>query len=211
VYLTTLGTTEVCVALTGAGAPDACHLDDLIAQFRPSMGIVAGVAAGLKPQWRPGDVLVAQSVADSHGKDAIPGDPQLMDLAGQCGAKLAPMLITLRHLARTVPEKVRLASFGEAADMESLILMKQWSSRGIPCLALRVILDSVETPMTVDFEAAMNRHGQIKMTQVVLQLARQPRLLPDFLRIARQSRRVATILARFLDQFFEKVEARSEK
>jgi nucleoside phosphorylase len=209
VYLTTLGTTEVCVALTGAGAPDACHLDDLITQFRPSMGIATGVAAGLKPEWRPGDVLVAQSVANSQGEEAIPGDPQLIDLAVQCGGRLALVLVTHPHITRTVPEKVRLASFGAAADMESLILMKQWAARRIPSLALRVILDPVELPMTCDFEAAMDAHGQVRMTQILIQLACQPQLLPDFLRIVRQSRHVLTILARFLDEFFEKLEARS--
>jgi hypothetical protein len=112
-------------------------------------------------------------------------------------------MITLAHVARTVAEKVRLASFGEAADMESLTLMKMWSARGIPSLALRVILDPVDMPMTCDFEAAMDPHGQVRITRILAQLARQPQLLPDFLRLARQSRRVMKILARFLDQFFQ--------
>ena len=83
----------------------------------------------------------------------------------QCGAKPAPTLITLPRIARTIEEKVRLASLGDAADMESLTLMKQWSARGIPSLALRVILDPVEMPMTCDFEAAMDAHGQVRITE----------------------------------------------
>ena len=125
-----------------------------MAQFTPSLGIVTGVAAGLKPEWQPGDLLAAQSVLGPDGEERIPGDPALIDLAVQCGAKPAPALITLPRIARTMAEKVRLASLGDAADMESLILMKQWSARGIPSLALRVILDAVEMPMTCDFEAA---------------------------------------------------------
>jgi len=203
VSITSFGNAEVYVALTGAGAPDAHHFIDLMTQFTPDLGIVAGVAAGLKPEWRPGDLLVAQSVSGPDGEAGIPGDPNLIDLAVQCGAKSAPLLITLPRIARTFAEKARLASLGDAADMESLPLMQQWATRGVPPLALRVILDPVEMPMTCDFEATMDAHGQVRVTQILAQLSRRPQLLPDFLRLARQSRHVLRILARFLDRFFE--------
>jgi adenosylhomocysteine nucleosidase len=206
VYLTNWRTMEVCVALAGAGAVDISHLVELTAHFAPSMAIVTGVAAGLKPEWRPGDMLAAQSVSNPQGEEKILAEPKLIDLAVQCGAQIAPALITLPHVARTVDEKARLASFGEAADMESLSLMKQWSARGIPSLALRVILDPAEMPMPCDFEAAMDQHGQVRITQILAQLARKPQLLPDFLRLSRQSRRVLKILARFLDQFLERLD-----
>ena len=203
VSVTSLGSTEVYGALVGAGAPDAHHFNDLTTQITPSLGIVTGVAAGLKPEWRPGDLLVAQTVSSPDGQASIPSDPNLISLAVQCGAKRAPTLITVPRIARTMDEKVRLASVGDAADMESLPLMKAWSARSIPSLALRVILDPVEMPMTCDFEAAMDAHGQVRIAKILAQLARRPQLLPDFLRLAKQSRRVLKILARFLDRFFE--------
>jgi nucleoside phosphorylase len=201
VSVTSFGPTEVYVALTGAGGLDAHRFDDLMARFTPSLGIVTGVAAGLRPEWRPGDLLAAQSVCAPDGKERIPGDPTLIDLAVQCGAKPASALVTLPHIARTMVEKVRLASLGDAADMESFPSMRQWSARGIPCLALRVILDPAEMPMSCDFEAAFDVHGQVQITKILAQLARRPRLLPDFLHLARQSRRVLMMLAHFLDRF----------
>jgi len=206
VTVTSFGTTEVYTALAGAGAPDAHYFRDLTTQFTPSLGIVTGVAAGLKPDWRPGDMLVARSVCGPGGEEKIAGDPRLIDLAMQCGAKPAPTLITLPRIARTVAEKVCLASLGDAADMESWPLIKQWSTRGIPSLALRVILDAVEMPMTCDFEAAMDAHGQVRITQIMAQLVRRPQLLLDFLRLARQSRRSLKILACYLDRFFERLD-----
>jgi len=203
VYATSFGPTEVCVALTGVGALGAHRFNDLIAQFTPTLGIVTGVAAGLKPEWRPGDLLAAQSVCAPDGKERIPGDLDLIALAVQCGAKPAPALITLPHIARTTVEKARLASLGDAADMESFPSMKPWSARGIPCLALRAILDPVEMPMSCDFEAALDAHGQVRITKILAQLARRPQLLPDFLHLARQSRRVLIRLAHFLDRFFD--------
>jgi adenosylhomocysteine nucleosidase len=202
-FTTSIGSSEIYVALAGAGAPQARYLPELTTQFKPSLGIVTGVAAGLKPEWRPGDLLVAQTVCGPDGKERISSAPNLIDLAVQCGAKPAPVLITLPHIARTIKEKVHLAALGDAADMESLPLMKQWSACGIPSLALRAILDPVEMPMTCDFEAAMDAHGQVQISRILGQLARRPQLLPDFLHLARQSRRSLLILARFLDRFFE--------
>jgi adenosylhomocysteine nucleosidase len=211
VSMTSFGSTEVYVALAGAGALDAHHFNDLTTQLTPSLGIVTGVGAGLKPEWRPGDLLVAQSVSGPDGEVRISGDSNLVDLAVQCGAKPAPLLITLPRIARTIAEKACWASLGDAADMESLTLMKQWSARGIPSLALRVILDPVEMPMTCDFEEAMDAHGQVRITRILAQLAHQPQLLPDFLRLARQSRRALKSLARFLDRFFELLDRQGSK
>ena len=201
-FVASLGNTEVYVTLVGAGAPAAERFQDAWAELKPSLGIVTGVAAGLKPEWHAGDVLVAQTVSSPGGESGMASDPRLLDLAVQCGAKVAPRLLTLPRIARTVSEKTHLASLGDAADMESLLLMKQWSAHGIPSLALRVILDPVDMPMTCDFEAAMDADGQVQITRVLAQLAHGPHLLPDFLRLWRMSHRCLGTLARYLDKLF---------
>ncbi len=206
VSVASLGSIEVHVALVGAGAHNADHVHDLTARLQPSVGVVTGVAAGLKPEWRSGDIVVAHSVCGSSGDAKLSSDPTLIDLAVQCGAKPAPSLITLPRIARTIDEKVNLATVADIADMESLTVMKQWSACGIPALALRVVLDPVDMPMTCDFEAAMGADGQMRIGRLLGQLARRPQLLPDFLRFARQSRRALAILACFLDRFFDRLE-----
>jgi adenosylhomocysteine nucleosidase len=206
--VTSIGSTEVYVALVGAGAVNAKYFNDLTASINPSLGIVTGVAAGLKPEWRPGDILVAQTVSGPDGKPEIHADPSLVRMAVECGAKHAPVLITLPRIVRTVEEKVRLASLGDAADMESLPMMRQWTDRAIPSLALRVILDPVEMPMTCDFESAMDAHGQVRIGKILGQIACQPKLLPDFLHLAKQSRQILKILAEFLDRFLSQCGAR---
>lgn len=201
--LTSFGGTEVYVALVGAGAPDAGRFHELAARLAPAMGIVTGVAAGLKPQWQTGDLLVAESICGRDGAGKIATDPNLVESAVKCGAKRAATLITVPRIARTVGDKERLAVFADAADMESLPLVQRWSVLGIPALALRVILDPVNRPITCDFEAAMDAHGQVRLARVINQIARHPELLPDFLHLAVQSRRALRSLARFLDRFMD--------
>ena len=211
VSVTSIGSTEVYVTLVGAGAVNAKHFDQLTEKIEPSLGIVTGVAAGLKPEWRPGDILVAQTVSGSDGKPEIHADPSLLRMALECGAKPAPLLITLPRIVRTVEEKVQLANLGDAADMESLPLMRQWKDRAIPSLALRVILDPVEMPMTCDFDSAMDAHGQVRIGKLLGQIACHPKLLPDFLHLAIQSRHVLKILAEFLDRFLSQCGAKGKE
>ena len=211
VSVTSIGSTEVYVTLVGAGAVNAKHFNQLTEQIEPSLGIVTGVAAGLKPEWRSGDLLVAQTVSGHDGKPEIHADPSLIHLAVECGAKPAPVLITLPRIVRAVEEKVRLASLGDAADMESLPVMKHWTDRAIPSLALRVILDPVEMPMTCDFDSAMDAQGQVRIGKILSQMARHPKLLPDFLHLAKQSRRVLRILAEFLDRFLIQYSANGQE
>jgi nucleoside phosphorylase len=206
VSVTSVGSTEVYVALAGAGAPNAPQLDELAFAIEPTLAIVTGVAAGLKPEWRPGHILVAETVSGLDRKVEIAADPKLIHHAVNCGAAPAPVLLTLPRIVRTVEEKLGLGTRADAADMESLPLMKHWSARGIPSLALRVILDPVDIPMTCDFESAMDDEGQVRISGILAQLAHHPGLLPDFLRLAKQSRIVLGLLAEFLDCFLENLE-----
>lgn len=209
VYTVNFGSTEVYVALSGAGAPDAPALLEVTKRLMPSAIVVTGVAAGLKPEWRPGHVLAAEEVSSPGGESRIRSAAELVDGAVQCGARRAPRLLTLPRIARSVAEKQTLSRRGDAADMESLPLMQLWSLIGIPALALRVILDPAEMPMTCDFEAAMDAHGQVRIARILRQLLRHPQQLADFLHLARESRRALAILARFLDRFCDHLSRRA--
>jgi adenosylhomocysteine nucleosidase len=204
VSVTVFGNAQVYATLVGTAARDMRGIDLLSEMCTPALGIVTGIAAGLRPQWRPGDLLAPESVVGPAGDERLAADPAMVDLAVQCGAQRAATLVTLPRIARTAAAKRQLAPRADAADMESLPLMKHWSRLGIPSLALRVILDPVGMPLTCDFEAAMDEFGQVRPARVLAQLARQPRLLPEIVHVARQSRRVLRILAQFLDRFCER-------
>jgi nucleoside phosphorylase len=206
VFTTRFGAIEANVVLTGAGARDASHFPALIDQISPSLGIVCGVAAGLKPEWRSGDMLVSLCVRMANGEEKIPSAPTFVDLAVQCGAKPASVLVSLPHIAGTVAEKARWAALGDAADMESFTVMKQFHDRGIPAVSLRVIVDSAEMAMPCDFEASLDARGRVRITRILSQLARRPKALPDFFRFAQLSRRATSLLARSLDSFMDRLD-----
>ncbi len=208
-FTAAFGPLQVLATLAGAGAPDAQNIDNLVERFRPSFAIVTGVAAGLKAKWRPGDIIVAECASEPVNGLELPSSPDLVELARKCGAEPVRTLVTLPHIIRTVAEKIQLGHSADAADMESIPLMHYWSKRSIPSLALRVILDPVEMPMTCDFERTIDAHGRLQTQKLIAHLAGHPQLLPDFLRLARQSRRALLNLAGFLDRFFEQLKSSS--
>lgn len=202
--LDSMGSADVYAALVGAGARGLKRISDLTTEIQPSIAIITGVAAGLKPGWRSGDILAAESATFPDQKISFRSDPNLLRLAVECGARTAPRLLTLPRIIRTVDEKRQLGALSDAADMESLPLMELWAARGIPSIALRVILDSADMPMTFDFESAFDAEGQVQVAKVLGQVLGRPMLLPDLIHLARQNRRALRTLAEFLDQFFER-------
>src|SRR5262249_45280869 len=127
---------------------------------------------------------------------------ELHKLTSRCAAFTVPALVTVPHVIRTVAEKQSLGNLADAADMESLPLMDFWSDQSIPSLAVRVILDPVEAPLTFDFESTMNDEGQIQISKILGQVVRNPRLLPELIHLARENRKALGALADFLDRFF---------
>jgi nucleoside phosphorylase len=201
VSLASMGSADVYAALVGAGARGLKRISDLTTEIQPSIAIITGVAAGLKPDWRSGDILAAESATSPDQKISFRSDPNLLRLAVECGAKIAPKLLTLPRIVRTVDEKRQLGEMSDAADMESLPLMELWAARGIPAIALRVVLDALDAPMTFDFESAFDAEGQVQAAKVIGQVLRNPKLLPNLIHLARQNRRALRALAEFLDQF----------
>jgi hypothetical protein len=203
VFTASIGATEVYAALAGAGARAVGQLGNVTTRIEPSLAIVTGVAAGLKSDLRLGDVLIARETKGLASERWIPSETALLRRAVDCGARLVPAFLTVPRIVRTVEEKIRLGLIADAAEMESLPLMTMWSAQGIPALPLRVILDPVSTPMTFDFESAMNNDGQIEKKKILRQILRSPKLLPDLIHLASQNRKALRNLADILDRFFE--------
>lgn len=204
-YLGSAGNAEIRVALAGMGGRRADRVIDAAARYEPHVGMVAGLAGGLKPEWRSGDVLVAESVGSPAQTETAQSDPRLFRLAVACGAKPAGRFLTLLRIACTAREKSLLAEAGDAADMESLLLMPRLSRLGIPVVAVRAIADSAETDMPCDFEGAADDQGEIRTGKLLAQLVRRPQSLPGFVRLGVSSLRAAQALARYLDRFIERL------
>lgn len=214
-YETRIAGSDVRVLLTGVGARNAAEVVRHALEFAPGLFIVSGLAGGLRPEYRPGDVLAARSVCAAQEDRKVRPltdsfiriEERFLRLAIDCGARVAERFLSVKAIARTAEEKSRLASSADAIEMESFALMSEIAPRGIPVLALRGISDPVERDLPCDFEPLFDGHGRLRISRAALEVLRSPRGLPAMIRFGLESRRAAAALARYLDRFVENLSA----
>lgn len=196
-----IGDTDVCVVLTGVGETHARGAVRQALADAPDVFIVSGLAGSLRPQYRPGDVLVAAAVCEASGTGVVQSDAVLVETAAVFGARRVSMFVTANQVAVNAEEKKRLSFVGDAVDMESFGAMTEAAARNIPTVAIRAISDAADENLPLDFNAVLNERGGIQLSRVLGRVALAPHRLPGLLRLSRNSRRAAESLTRFLDAY----------
>lgn len=122
-----------------------------LTELNPDAVVVAGVAGGLDPSLRPGDVIVANEVRDAHGRTVVrAGGPLAADLRRMGLRVRVGPIVSSDHLVNSVVERDRLAATGAlAVDMESAPVVRaaQRSISDRPIAVVRVIVDTVASPV----------------------------------------------------------------
>jgi len=192
---------KITVVLTGIGPANAVRSLRQSVDAVPDFCIASGLAGGLKHQHRPGEILAARAVSSEGADTIVESREELFRLSGECGAKPVNQFISTDRVVRTAQEKFRLKAFADAVDMESFAIMKEMSSLGVPCVALRSVADAAEMDVPCDFDQARDELGRIRIVQVLGQVVSDPRQAWPLARMGLRSSRAAASLARYLEGF----------
>ena len=119
-------------------------------ELAPDALVVAGVAGGLDPSLRPGDVVVASEVRDHRGRIVLRAASPLVAELRRMGMRVhyGPMVSTDRIVGGA--EREKLARTGAlAVDMESAEVVRSLGGEADrpPVAVVRVIVDTVHTPV----------------------------------------------------------------
>lgn len=200
-YETEMGSGLVQVLVTGMGWENAARAISMGMTPSPDFCISTGLAGGLKPAWRAGEILAARSVHEGRGFHQIRGDEVLLKTAAEHGAKIADSFLTSRRIVTSPDEKLQLGQFADAVEMEGYPVLAAAYQRGIPAVAIRAIADPLEVELPLDLSRVIGERGELRVGRLLAQVARRPHRLGDFLHLSAEAGRAARQLVRFLDGY----------
>lgn len=201
VFHSRIAGSDVSVILTGIGAVNSKRSICAAMGEIPDLCIASGLAGGLRPEHRPGEVLVARAANSEADRTALRSDARLFEAAVECGAKPVDQFISAERVVRTAKEKSRLGTFADAVDMESFAIMKEMNGLGVPSVAVRSVADSAEMDVPCDFDRAMDASGRIRIVHIIGQVVCDPRQAWPLARFGTRSSHAASSLARYLDGY----------
>lgn len=176
---------EISALVTGIGRKNAeKSVADFLAKAIPARVFTCGFAGGLNPKLAIGD-LVFQT-AEEKFRSAL--------LAA--GAQEAKFFCANR-VAITVAEKrqCREETGCDAVEMESEAIAKLCAGRQIPCATVRVISDTADQDLPLDFNALMTPDFKLSSSKLAFALMKSPGAMPRLLELQRNTQKGAKKLA----------------
>ena len=176
--------------VTGMGHKNAERsLRAVLRRQKPALVLSCGFAGGLKPELKSGQVVFCaekgsslESLLQSSG--AIPATFHCMD-----------------RVAVTAAEKLGLRNTtgADVVEMESGVLCRICREERIPNASVRVILDTVEQDLPLDFNALMTARQTMHFGKLAWQLLIRPGKVAGLLRLQKQVKAAGRSLGRVLE------------
>jgi nucleoside phosphorylase len=185
---------HVQVLLTGMGRRNAeKSVSAALIKYQPRQVISAGFAGG----------LIGELIAGSFVFQAEDGSllrPRLL----QAGARPVRFHCSDQVITTAAEKRALHARTGaEAVDMESEFIQALCRARHIPVATVRVILDTADEDLAVDFNGLMTPELELDNKKLALLLLKSPSKIGALLRLQKQSaaagKRLAAVLGKLLN------------
>jgi len=184
----------------GASVPASRSQDPLLGQARlagtlapPKFLFTCGFAGGLNPDLKIGDV-----VFEIGNRQSAIGN-QLMTV----GAKPVKFFCADR-IATTVAEKqkLRAETGADAVEMESAAIHAVCAERGIPCATVRVISDTANEDLPLDFNALAKPDKNLDFSKLAWAVAKSPGKIGALMQLQKKTsfaaKQLAAVLAKIV-------------
>ena len=190
---------RIAVVQAGMGFANARRATRaMLEAHTPPWVISCGFSGALRDGMRVGDIVLANSIVDTHGQSmkldlGMPADPENGLHVGR--------LLTADEMIRTIEEKKELAEKHNtiAVDMESLAVAQVCQEMNTRFLAVRVISDDLSTDLPPEVLSILGSSGSVRVGAAVSSLWKRPSSAKDMWRLRQQATNAAGRLATFLD------------
>jgi nucleoside phosphorylase len=205
---TEIGGAAVDFIVSGMGPAHAKYAMYAVASNAYEVCIVSGLAGALRPDLGVGDVIVPRGVRQVGGMNLYPCDRTLVADAAAAGGKAIDSMISSDRIATTVEEKARLGSLADAVDMESYTVLAAARERSLAAVVIRAVSDRHDQAMPVDLSTTVDERGQVSIGNVLKLVAGNPLQIAAMMKLGRESKAAAEVLAKFLDGYIERISQR---
>lgn len=160
-----------------------------------------GVAGGLDPALKPGDLVLATKIVSETGEWAASEDLlQALDarLAGETRLRTvrAPLAGVDLALGCAVTKRAAYGTSGAAAvDMESHIAAEYAARHDLPFAAIRVVCDPAHRGLPPVVNVALTPEGGVALPRVLGSLMRRPGQIVDLFHLGRDAKAAFGALA----------------
>ncbi len=182
------GKTGITILLTGIGRQNAeKSLREFLATHSPKLVLTCGFAGGLNPDLKLGEVIFETSDEALRAK-----------LLG-AGAKPLKFFCADR-ITTTVADKKKLRdeTGADAVEMESAAIHAVCAERGIPCATIRVISDTANEDLPLDFNALSKPDKNLDFGKLFLAITKSPGKIPALMQLQKKTKFAAEQLADIL-------------
>jgi len=202
-FLTRFSGAELNVFLTGiAGKSGWLEAATALYDSEIDVCISSGLAGGLRPDHKIGEILVAEKVLAAERDLSAFSEPSLVESAIAMGAKRA-LFYTANHVVIAAAEKRKLGAFADAVEMESCGVLVEAGLFAAKTVAIRAISDTSEEDLPLDFNRVTNDSGDVSLTRVLGEVVSAPGSIPALMRFGQRSRFAAQSLANFLERYLQ--------
>jgi adenosylhomocysteine nucleosidase len=182
----------VLVAVSGVGSTAASEAARALVAAGASALVSWGMAGGLDPALAAGTVCLPRAVMSSAGDHFATDSPwcELTRAAidGQRTVAQGTLLTHSRAIDRVDAKQTAYRETGAVAvDMESTAIAEVAAKRGLPFIAIRVIVDGAGDALPRSVVAASTA-GQVRMARLIGGLLRSPAEIVPLLRLAKRYR-----------------------
>jgi adenosylhomocysteine nucleosidase len=184
--------------IVGAGDPERTTALVTAAIRQAKCLISFGIAGGLAPHLRSGDVILSAEVIGPNcrwrANERI--QREISELARRIGASHGPVLGAGDLLATEDDKAQAWRDTGAlAVDMESAIVARAADAAGIPFVVLRTIADPATRQLPPAALIPLLADGTPSLTRVLGEVLRRPRQIAALFGLARETRRALIALA----------------
>ena len=186
---------KVPVFLTGIGRENAERsAREFLAGYTPSLLMTCGFAGGLNAELKIGDVVF--EIPTNEGNNAFDGIRSKLTAANAKEAKF----FCADRIAVTAADKKKLreTTGADVAEMESGAVQAVCQAAGIPCVTVRVISDTANEDLPLDFNQFLKEDKSMDMSKLMMAVMKSPWKMGALMELQKNTKLAAQRLAEVL-------------